>query len=109
MVVDVDGVVDVDSVAVLSWLKALGDMKSPSVAALGIGVTVLVALMNPSSSYPKQKNGSSIESRFTAFNGPPRGGCALPGLLFKGQSFLMCLPPHPQHVRWSSAFMGSLH
>ena len=107
MVVDVD--VDVSSVVVLSWLKTLGDMKSPSVGALGTGFTVLVALVNPSSSYPKQKNGSSIESRFTAFNGPPRGGCALPGPLFKGQSFLICLPPHPQHVRWSSAFMGSLH
>ena len=107
MVVDVD--VDVSSVVVLSWLKTLGDMKSPGVVALGMGFTVLVALVNPSSSYPRQKNGSSIESRFTAFNGPPRGGCALPGPLFKGQSFLICLPPHPQHVRWSSAFIGSLH
>ena len=71
MVVDVDGEVevDVDSVAALSWLKTLGDMKSFSVAALGIGLTVLVALVNPSSSYPKHpKNGSSIESRSTAFN-----------------------------------------
>ncbi len=100
----------VDSVAALSWLNTLGDMKSLSVVVLGVGFTVLVALMNPSSLYSKHpKNGSSIESRSTAFNGPPRGGWALPGPLFWGQSLRMCLPPHPQHVRWSTAFIGSLH